>query len=113
MSGPSSALLTGSRSLTVVIVAHNDTANLDHTVERVVRALTITVEDFRIVIFDDGSRDGTAEQARRWQQKLPYVEVRHNTEQRGMLSVEATQRLVRPLLLEMMQRIVEVPGFRS
>src|SRR5213594_3586924 len=84
MSGPSSASLTRSRSLTVVVVAHDDTANLDHTVERVVRALTITIEDFRIVIFDDGSRDGTAEQARRWQQKLPYVEVRHNTEQRGL-----------------------------
>src|SRR5262249_53371546 len=74
----------GGRSLTVVIVAHDDAENLDQAVDRVVRALSITVEDFSILIFDDGSRDGTADQARRWQQKLPYVDVRRNAEQRGI-----------------------------
>jgi len=43
-----------------------------------VRLLTITIEDFRIVIFDEAvGRHGRA--GPRWQQKLPYVEVRHNT----------------------------------
>jgi NAD(P)-dependent dehydrogenase (short-subunit alcohol dehydrogenase family) len=73
-----------SRSLTVVIVAHDNEATLDHTVDRVARALTITVEDFRIVIFDDGSRDGTGERARHWQRTLPQVEVRMNAEQCGL-----------------------------
>src|SRR5439155_8832307 len=59
-------------------------ANLDHTVARIVRALTVTVEEFRLVIFDDGSRDGTGDQARRWQEKLPSVEVRQNAERRGL-----------------------------
>jgi NAD(P)-dependent dehydrogenase (short-subunit alcohol dehydrogenase family) len=74
----------GDRSLTVVIVAHDDEATLDHTVDRVARALAITVEDFRIVIFDDGSRDGTGECARHWQRTLPRVEVRTNSEQCGL-----------------------------
>src|SRR5437867_676513 len=74
----------GGRSLTVVIVAHDDAENLDQTVDRVVRALSITVEDFSILIFDDGSRDGTGDQARQWQQKLPYVDVQRNAEQRGI-----------------------------
>jgi NAD(P)-dependent dehydrogenase (short-subunit alcohol dehydrogenase family) len=72
------------RSLTVVVVAHDDADNLDQTVDRVVRALTITVEDFRIVIYDDGSRDATPRLARRWQEKLPYLEVRQNAERKGL-----------------------------
>jgi NAD(P)-dependent dehydrogenase (short-subunit alcohol dehydrogenase family) len=77
-------MTVGRRSLTVVIVAHDDAANIDHTVDRVLRALTVTVEDFRIVIFDDGSRDGTEERARAWQRRLPDVELRRNPEARGL-----------------------------
>src|SRR5437879_11337805 len=84
MTGEPSQSQGGDPSLTVVVVAHDDAAHLDHTVARIVRALTVTVEEFRIVIFDDGSRDGTADQARRWQEKLPYVEVRQNAERRGL-----------------------------
>ena len=47
------------RSLTVVIVAHDAGETLDQTIERVVRALAIAIEDYRVVVFDDGSRDGT------------------------------------------------------
>ena len=54
-----SAILLNPRSLSVVVVAHNDLGTLAATVERVVRALTITIEEFEIIIVDDGSTDDT------------------------------------------------------
>lgn len=81
---PSLAPSVGVRSLTVVVVANNDAGNLDQTLDRVVRALTVTVEEFQIVIFDDGSRDETGGKARAWQERLACVEVRQNAEQRGL-----------------------------
>jgi 3-oxoacyl-[acyl-carrier protein] reductase len=78
------AAAVGVRSLTVVVVAHDDAGTLDETIDRVLRALTVTVEDFRIVIFDDGSEDGTASQAQRWQEKSPNIDVHRNSEQRGL-----------------------------
>lgn len=54
-----SAILLNPRSLSVVVVAHNDSGTLVATVERVVRALTITIEEFEIIIVDDGSTDDT------------------------------------------------------
>lgn len=47
------------RSLAVILVAHNDEAGLAATVERLNRALVVTVEDFEIIAFDDGSTDST------------------------------------------------------
>ena len=47
------------RSLAVILVAQNDEAGLTATVERLNRALVVTVEDFEILVFDDGSTDNT------------------------------------------------------
>ena len=47
------------RSVTLVVVAHNDALGLPPTIDRVYRALSVTAEEFEILIFDDGSSDDT------------------------------------------------------
>lgn len=48
------------RSLAVIVVAHDDANGLAATVERLYRAVVVTTEDFEILIFDDGSTDESA-----------------------------------------------------
>src|SRR5262245_10290409 len=76
-------MLSISRALTVLVVAHNDAQTLLATVDRVYRALTITIEDFSIVIFDDASTDTTNEAAETAAQQYPFVTVRRNDRQIG------------------------------
>src|SRR5262245_30949115 len=45
-------MLVSARALTVFVVAHNDSQKLLATIDRIYNALT--VEDFSILIFDDG-----------------------------------------------------------
>ena len=52
--------------------------------DRVFRALTMTVEEFAIVIFDDGSNDDTAAVAESAAQKYPFTRVRHNPSPLGL-----------------------------
>ena len=52
-------MLVSTRALTVLVVAHNDSKKLLATIERIYNALAVTVEDFTIVVFDDGSTDDT------------------------------------------------------
>ncbi len=49
-----------SRSLSVIVVAHDNGASLAATIERLQRALVVTTEEAEIIVFDDGSTDGTA-----------------------------------------------------
>ena len=49
------------RSLTVFVPALNEENNLGPTIERLKRALADTVQDFEIVIVDDGSSDRTGQ----------------------------------------------------
>jgi NAD(P)-dependent dehydrogenase (short-subunit alcohol dehydrogenase family) len=72
-----------SRALTVLVIAHNGVDSLPPTIERVYRALTVTVEDFRIIIFDDGSTDGTHEVAKALSRKYPFIAVRRNESRLG------------------------------
>lgn len=76
-------MISGNRGLTVVVVAHNDARTLMATIERVSRALTITVEDFAIFIFDDGSSDDTEAVADAAGQKFPFVTVHGNQKRKG------------------------------
>jgi len=86
-------MISSNRALTVVVVAHNESRTLLATVERVYRALIITVEDFAIIIFDDGSSDGTQAVAESASQKFPFVTVRRNERRKGVGSctVEASR----------------------
>jgi NAD(P)-dependent dehydrogenase (short-subunit alcohol dehydrogenase family) len=77
-------MLVSARALTVVVIAHNDSQNLLATIERIYSALTVTVEEFRIVIFDDGSTDDTAAVARAACEKYPFVIVHRNKGRMGL-----------------------------
>ncbi len=76
-------MLSMSRALTVLVVAHNDSQTLLPTLERVYRALTITIEDFSIIIFDDASTDNTIEAAEAAARDYPFVKVRRNDRHMG------------------------------
>ncbi len=75
---------SSARALTVLVVAHNNSHTLLPTVDRLFRALSITVEDFAIVIFDDGSTDGTAAVAETAAKKYPFTKVRRNPRPMGL-----------------------------
>ncbi len=77
-------MLVSARALTVLVVAHNDAKNLLATIERIYNALTVTVEDFRIVIFDDGSTDDTVAVAEAASEKYPFVVVHRNDRRMGL-----------------------------
>src|SRR5262249_10826462 len=66
-------MLVSARSLTVFVVAHNDSQKLLATIDRIYNALTVTVEDFSILIFDDGSTDDTLVVAKAASEKYPCV----------------------------------------
>jgi len=74
-------MLSPNRALTVLIVAHNDAPTLMATVDRVYRALAITIEDFSIIVFDDGSTDDTIQAAETAARKYPFVRVIRNQRQ--------------------------------
>src|SRR5437762_491116 len=76
-------MLVSARALTVLVVAHNDSKKLLATVERIYNALAVTVEDFSIVVFDDGSTDDTLAVAKAASDKYPFVVVRRNDRRMG------------------------------
>jgi len=76
-------MLVSARALTVFVVAHNDSQKLLATIDRIYNALTVTVEDFSILIFDDGSTDDTLAVAKAASEKYPFVGVRRNERRMG------------------------------
>ncbi|HEU5383637.1 MAG TPA: glycosyltransferase [Ktedonobacteraceae bacterium] len=46
-------------SLSVILPAHNEEAAIAHTLYSVIQALTTMVQDFEIIVVDDGSKDRT------------------------------------------------------
>src|SRR6476659_641785 len=76
-------MLVSARALTVLVIAHNDSEKLLATIERIYNALDVTVEDFGIVVFDDGSTDDTSAIAKAASEKYPFVVVRRNDRRMG------------------------------
>lgn len=81
--------------LTIVIPAYNEARRLPATLERILDYLDRQDYAARIIVVDDGSTDGTAAAARRYDQHHRRVEVIENPHQgkgatvrRGMLAAE-------------------------
>ncbi len=72
------------RSLTVLLRALNEADNLEPTVRRLIEALTTTIEDFEIIIFNDGSTDGTDAIADRLARDIPNIRVFHHSQTMGL-----------------------------
>jgi NAD(P)-dependent dehydrogenase (short-subunit alcohol dehydrogenase family) len=71
-------------SLSVFVAAYNEVDNLAPTVETVTRVLSVSVEDYEIIIVDDGSTDGTYEIADTLAARYPEVRVIHNARNMGL-----------------------------
>src|SRR5712692_1611749 len=71
-------------SLSVLIPAFNAARSLEATVDRLLRALNVSVEDFEILIVDDGSSDGTGVAADRLAEQYSQVRVFHNPSHTGL-----------------------------
>jgi glycosyltransferase involved in cell wall biosynthesis len=76
-------MLANARALTVIVIAHNDSKKLLATIERIYNALAVTVEEFTIVVFDDGSTDDTLAVAKAASERYPFVVVRRNDRRMG------------------------------
>jgi glycosyltransferase involved in cell wall biosynthesis len=60
-------------SISLVLPAHNEADNIEPLVAEAVPALRAVTDDFEIVVVDDGSRDATAEVARRLMETEPHL----------------------------------------
>ena len=72
------------RSVSVFVAAYNEAENLEPTVDTIVRALDGAVEDFEIIVVNDGSTDGTDKVADRLAAESSHVVVLHNPGNRGL-----------------------------
>ncbi|MCX2726261.1 glycosyltransferase family 2 protein [Thermomicrobium sp. 4228-Ro] len=70
-------------SLSLVLPAYNEAANLEAVVRRALAVLPELVERFEIIIVDDGSRDGTDEIAERLAREDQRIRVVHHPVNRG------------------------------
>jgi dolichol-phosphate mannosyltransferase len=71
-------------SISILVPAMNEEKNLATTVERIVDALSITVEDYEIIIVNDGSTDGTGVKAGEIATHYPGIRVLHNQKNMGL-----------------------------
>jgi NAD(P)-dependent dehydrogenase (short-subunit alcohol dehydrogenase family) len=77
-------ILNWQRSISVLVPALNEEKNLTPTVARLIEALTVTVEDYEIVIVDDGSSDGTGEVADSLAAENSAIRALHNSRNMGL-----------------------------
>jgi NAD(P)-dependent dehydrogenase (short-subunit alcohol dehydrogenase family) len=77
-------LLNWQRSISVFIPALNEEKNLEPTIARLIEALTVTVEDYEIIIIDDGSSDGTGAVADRLAAGNSAIRALHNARNMGL-----------------------------
>jgi NAD(P)-dependent dehydrogenase (short-subunit alcohol dehydrogenase family) len=83
-SNPRTDILNWQRSISVFIPALNEEKNLEPTVARLIEALTVTAEDYEIIIVDDGSEDGTGAVADRLAAENSAIRALHNTHNMGL-----------------------------
>ena len=78
------AIPWATRSLSVFVPAFNEVDNLAPTVETIMRALSVSVEDYEVIVVDDGSTDGTARVAEDLAARFSEVIVIHNPRNMGV-----------------------------
>jgi NAD(P)-dependent dehydrogenase (short-subunit alcohol dehydrogenase family) len=78
------AIPWATRSLSVFVAAFNEADNLGPTVDTIMRAASVSVEEYEIIIVNDGSTDGTREVADDLASKYPQVRVIHNERNMGL-----------------------------
>lgn len=71
-------------SLTVIVPAYNESANIDSTVRTIRAAVGDRFVDHEILIFNDCSRDDTGARADALARQYPTVKVIHNETNRGL-----------------------------
>ncbi len=71
------------RSISAVLPAYNEAANLSQVVARTIEALDDVVPEFEILVVDDGSRDATRRLAEDLAARHPQVQVIHHAKNRG------------------------------
>ncbi len=74
---------TRPRSVTIVIPAYNEEGNIQAAVNSVVTAVAPIVEDYEIIVIDDGSRDGTRELALQKAKINPKIKIIANDGNKG------------------------------
>jgi hypothetical protein len=72
------------RSISVLLPALNEQENLLPTVERLQQALNITMDQYEIIIINDGSTDKTAQVADDLSRKFNNIVVAHNSSCMGL-----------------------------
>ena len=72
------------RSVSVFVAAYNEADNLVPTVETITRALDETVDEYEIIIVNDGSTDSTGQVADDLATTNPSVVVLHNPGNKGL-----------------------------
>ena len=83
-SKPDTGILSWQRSISVFIPALNEEKNLEPMVARLIEALTVTVEDYEIIIVDDGSSDGTGAVADGLAAENSAIRALHNSRNMGL-----------------------------
>ena len=69
--------------VSVFFPAHNEVRNIGGLTEKTVQVLAAHVQDFEVIIVNDGSRDGTKECADELAKKYPQVRAVHHEVNRG------------------------------
>jgi len=71
------------RELSIVIPAYNEADRIDATLVQVLRFATSAIEDFEILVVDDGSRDDTASRVEAFARSDARVRLLRNDRNRG------------------------------
>ena len=88
------------RSVSLLCWAYNEESSIDEFLERASKLMDSTVEDYEIVLIDDGSTDKTYEIARAFQEKNPKLKIFRNERNLnvGISSRRAIQRASKEFL---------------